>query len=275
MASIYDYRNYRSYLRDHLDELKTKKSGLTQRAIQMKMGISSSGFLANVIAGRCNLTLSQVGKIAKIIKLTRAETVYFETLVLLNQAKTLEDQKEYFERLLALQKAKLKVLTGKQLSLFSRWHYAVIRELATIVPIYEPSKISHLIDPPISAAEAEESVENLIALGLMRREPDRRIVPCDSIVTSGDEVRSFDIVQFQAAALDKAKKALTACPQEQRDISVLTFTVSDECFAQIKEELRQVRKRILGLVERDDKPDRVYQCSINLFPVTARKGKKQ
>jgi uncharacterized protein (TIGR02147 family) len=96
-------------------------------------------------------------------------------------------------------------------------------------------------------------------------------VQSDPIVSSGDEVRSFDVVNFQSATLDMARRALLRCPREQRDISVLTVTMSEECFKQVKEELRQVRKRILGLVQRDEKSERVYQCSINLFPVTSAK----
>jgi uncharacterized protein (TIGR02147 family) len=271
MATIFEYQDYRNYLRDQITELKEEHKHLSQRAIQMKMGITSSGFLANVLAGRSNLTLPHVSKLAKILKLNKSETAYFETMILFNQAKGIDDKAEYFERMLSFQQTRLKVLTEKQLSLFSRWHYPIIRELANFIDVSDSKQLSQVLDPPISQSEAQESVEQLITLGVLKREKDGSIVQSDEIVTSGNEVRSFDIVKFQSATLNMARRALLRCPKELRDISVLTFTVSDECFEQVKEELRQVRKKILTLVQRDSAPDRVYQCSMNLFPVTKRK----
>ncbi len=268
MANIFEYQDYRRYLRETFAELKQSRSHLSQRAIQMKMGITSSGFLANVLAGRSNLTLSQCRKLAKVLKLNKSETAYFETMVLFNQAKTIDDKAEYFQRLLAYQQTKLKVLTGKQLSLFSRWHYAVIRELANFVDVRDHKTLGQMLDPPISPAEAKESVAQLLSLGILKELANGRIVQNDEIVSTGNEIRSFDVVNFQSATLDVAKRALLKCPKKERDISALTFTVSEECFGQIKEELRQVRKRILNLVQRDTKPERVYQCSLNLFPVS-------
>lgn len=273
MANIYEYQDYRRYLKDHLAEKKQSGGHLSQRAIQTKMGISSSGFLANVLAGRSNLTLSQCRKLATILKLNKSETQYFETMVLFTQARSIEDKADYFDRLLSSQQAKLTVLTPKQLSLFSRWHYAVIRELANFVDVRDYAALAKMIDPPLTAAEAKESVAQLLALGILKELPSGEIVQSDEIVSTGDEIRSFDIVQFQNATLDAARRALLRCPKAQRDISVLTFTVSEECFLQVKEELRQVRKRILNLVQRDRHPERVYQCSLNLFPVTAEQRK--
>lgn len=267
MATIFDYQDHRRFLRDRLDELKKGNPHLSHRAIQMKMGITSTGFLANILAGRSNLTLPQVSKLSKILKLSRSEAAYFETMVLFNQAKTVEDKAEFYERMLSVQQAKLKVLSPEQLSLFSRWHYPVIRELANYMDVRDYKALAQAISPPISSTEAKESVNHLLAIGVLKEEPDGRIVQSDSIVSSGNEVRSFDIVRFQSSTLDMARHALLRVPKEQRDIAVLTFTASEECFVRIKEELRQVRKRILALVQQDSSPDRVYQCSTNLFPV--------
>ena len=271
MINIYSYQDYRAYLREVLDALKKSSKGYSHRAIQMKMGIRSSGFLSNIIAGRANLTLSQTAKLSKILKHSRSEAAYFEKMVLFTNAKSLDDKTDYFNRMLSLQKTRLKVLTGAQLSLFSRWHYTVIRELAGMIDISDYRAVGAMIDPPITAAEVEESVENMIALGILEKRPDGAIRPVDDIVTSGDEVRSFDIVQFQAATLDTAKRALLQCPPSQRDISVLTFSASEQCLQQIKGEIRGLRKKILSMVEKDTASDRVFQCSINFFPVSKKK----
>ena len=38
------------------------------------------------------------------------------------------------------------------------------------------------------------------------------------LVSTGNEVRSFDVTRFQAETLDKARRALGKVPAEERDI---------------------------------------------------------
>jgi uncharacterized protein (TIGR02147 family) len=270
MISIYDYQDYRRYLKDILQEVKKERKTLSQRAILQKIGISSSGFIANVMAGRSNLTVSQVQKLSKVIKLSKAETSYFEMLLNFNHAKTIEEKTEFFERLSEHRRSKLKVLSAEQLSLFSKWYYAVIRECAYFIDVTDSQMLAEYIAPAITQSEAIEGVETLLKLGFLKKEPDGTIVQSDPLVSSGDEVRSFDIIQFQSATLDKARRALLEIPADQRDISVLTITASEDCVAKIKDEVKQFRKKILRIVQEDPKPDRVLQCSINIFPVTGK-----
>lgn len=272
MAQLYDYQDYRNWLKAHLSDLKKRSSAYSQRAIIAKMGVTSTGFLANILAGRTNLTPAYARKLAKVLKLTKSETEYFETMVLFNQAKTIDDKTEYADRLLKLKQTKLKVLTEKQLTLFSKWHYPIIREMATVMDISDPARVAKHITPPITPQEAEESIQALVGLGFLQKGKDGTLRPSDPIVTSGDEVRSFDIVKFQARTLQHAREALVTCPQEERDISVLTMTASEESFKIIKSELQKVRKKILSIIEQDQQCDQVYQLSMNLFPATKREG---
>lgn len=270
MISIYDYQDYRRFLKDVLQEIKKERHHLSQRAILQKMGVSSSGFIANVIAGRSNLTVAHVQKLSKVLKLTGPETSYFELLLHFNHARTIEEKTEFYERLTGFQKAKLKVLSAEQLTLFSRWYYAVIRECAYFFDVRDYQKLGRYIVPHLTPLEAQEGVESLLQMGFLRQEADGRIVQSDPMISSGDEVRSFDIIQFQAATLDRAKQALLEAAPEDRDISVLTVTASQVCIDKIKEEVRQFRKKLLRIVQDDPDPDRVMQCSINIFPVTGK-----
>lgn len=268
MISIYEYQDYRRYLKDLLQDVKKERKALSQRAILQKMGISSSGFIANVLAGRSNLTISQVQKLSKVIKLSKAETAYFELLLHFNHAKSTEEKTEFYRRLSEQKRSKVKVLSAEQLTLFSCWHYAVIRECAYFTDVSDYQKLAKLIVPSITPAEAQDAVETLLRLGFLGKDKDGRIIQSDPIVSSGDEVESFDIINFQASTLDKARRALVEVPADERDISVLTVTASEECIAKIKDEVRLFRKRLLRIVQDDPDPDRVLQCNINIFPVT-------
>jgi uncharacterized protein (TIGR02147 family) len=64
-----------------------------------------------------------------------------------------------------------------------------------------------------------------------------------------------------------ARESMDRFPSEIRDISSVTMSISDECFALIKKEVQQMRKRVLELVKIDTNPNNVYQLNFQFFPL--------
>ena len=91
MPSIYKYINYREYLHDYFLEQKQFQKQLTHRAVLKKMGITSTGFLSNVIAGKKNLSEEISKKLGKIINLATRERRYLNIMVAYVQAKSIEE----------------------------------------------------------------------------------------------------------------------------------------------------------------------------------------
>jgi uncharacterized protein (TIGR02147 family) len=50
------------------------------------------------------------------------------------------------------------------------------------------------------------------------------------------------------------------------------MTLSRDTFQMVKSELQHIRKRIAKIAVDEDKPDRVYQLNIQLFPVSKKPG---
>ncbi len=73
MPDIYQFSDYRKYLKQLLEEKKKENRQFSHRAVLLRMGVSSTGFLANVLSGRKNLTPDQVQKLAAILKLKAGE----------------------------------------------------------------------------------------------------------------------------------------------------------------------------------------------------------
>lgn len=269
MINIFDYQNYRLFLSDYLNEKKQYDKGFSQRDILRKMGISSSGFLSNVLSGRNNLTTTQVAALCKVLKLKKAEAEYFETMVLFTQAKTIDEKNTYFSRMVKQHKAKFKSLRPDQLSLFAKWHYAVIRELIYFTEFKDDfKKLAKIVDPPISPAEAKEAIEELEKIGLIKKDKNGTYRQMSGIVTTGDEIRSFHVSRFQVETMKRAQRALDTVPSEDRDMSVLTLKLSKNRMKQIKTEIQMFRKKLLRMAETDSNQEQVYQCNINFFPVS-------
>ncbi len=269
MVDVYDYQNYRFFLSDFLNFKKQHEKGFSQRDILKKMGISSTGFLANVLSGKNNLTTTQVVTLCKVLNFKKTESAYFEAIVLFTQAKTIDEKKRYYSRIVKLQKSKFRGLKPNQLSLFAKWHYAIIRELLFFYEFKGDYKtLAKMIDPPISPKEAEEAIAELLKIGLIQRDEDGIYRQKKGIVTTGDEIRSFHVANFILETMKHAERALDTVPSKKRDMSVLTLKLSKEKMKDIKAEIQMFRKKILRMAENDSNQDQVFQCNINFFPVT-------
>lgn len=273
MSEIFEYSDYRKYLKDLLEDKKRVNRLFSHRAVLQKMGITSTGFLANVISGRKNLTPAQVQKLAQIMKLKAAEARYFECLVLFNQAKSLDDKNNQMRRLVANQKVETKTLARKQLNLFSKWHYVVMRELLYFHKLKDDFRAAaRMLIPSITTEEAEKAVKELEELEVLSKDAEGYYLQKDSAISTGNEIRSLQVANFQVETMELAKAAIDRFPLAERDISCMTMTLSQGSFEQVKAEIQAFRKRLSAIAIADDKVDQVFQCNIQFFPVTKKEG---
>jgi uncharacterized protein (TIGR02147 family) len=269
MPSIYNYLNYREFLRDYFVEQKQLQKQLTHRVILKKMGITSTGFLSNVISGKKNLNEEMSNSLGKILNLAGRERRYLKNMVEYTQARSLEEKKKYLDRLLSMRKTTLTQISEEQFSLFSQWYYVYIRDMLCFMDFSgDYGALAQRLDPPIKPEEAEAAVKELERLGFIQKDNDGFFRPVDNLVTTGDEAHSVQLAAFQLTTMDMAKRSLEKHPADKRDISFVSLTLSPESFAQVKSEVQMFRKKLLLIAKQEEKADRVYQCNMQLFPVT-------
>ena len=129
MVSVYDYMDYRRFLKESFLEQKQKRASFSFRSFNRRAGIKSSGFLKLVIDGKRNLAEDGIRMLAKGFDLSEDEQRYFEVLVRFNQAKNNEEKDRYFQELSQNKKfLAAKPLTAAQYRLFSHWFYVAILE---------------------------------------------------------------------------------------------------------------------------------------------------
>ena len=87
MRSVYQYRNYRKYLRDFYHEKKRSNPYYSFRVFSMRAGFRAPNVLKLVMDGERNLTRNSVEKFIKGLSLCDGEARCFENLVLCNQGK--------------------------------------------------------------------------------------------------------------------------------------------------------------------------------------------
>ena len=99
-VTIFEYDNYRAYLRDLYKFYKETKPQFSYRYFSQKAGFRSPNFLQLVIEGKRNLSPESVEKFTHALKLGKKEAEFFRVLVYLNQARTVSEKKIYAEQLM-------------------------------------------------------------------------------------------------------------------------------------------------------------------------------
>lgn len=237
--------------------------------IHATLGVASSGFLSNLMAGRKNLTPDQVQKMVRALELDREEGQYFELMVYFTQARTPEEKDEWYRRLSLLQKVSLKQLDSKHLTLFAMEEMVFLFELLQVKPAnWKPSELAKVLEPVTSVERVKEALANLEKLGFIVQDENGIWRTTESAVTSGDELRSIHLTSFQKTCLELSKRSLYEVPSSHRDLSVLTLGLSEDGFRMVQSEIRHFRKRLASISIQDTNQSKVYQVNFQLFPVS-------
>ena len=129
MPSIYDYLDYREFLKDYYAAKKAVFPSFSYSLFAKSAGFKSKSFLPHVIEGKRDLSQDSIFKIANALKLSGKSFSYFEDLVGFNQAKDASQKSHFFFKLSSYKKAaKARFIQQTQYEYFSKWYHLTIRE---------------------------------------------------------------------------------------------------------------------------------------------------
>lgn len=270
---IFNYLDYRAFLRDYYQQQKVEGSHFSFRAFAKRAGIRSFNFLQLVMKGQRDLSAEMAGHFARGCGLKSHEAEYFCELVAFGQAKTSEERNRAYERLGRFRQFRAAhKLEPAQAAYYGTWYIPAIRELAMLPDFIEdPKWIAGTLRPSISPSQAREAVDTLCELGLLVRDVDGKLRQTNSLVTTGPGPLGHHVVNYHRVMLEQAARALDDVPREERDISALTLCVSERSFQQLKQRIEAFRQELLQLAELDGPPDHVVQLGFQLFPLSNHK----
>jgi uncharacterized protein (TIGR02147 family) len=268
--SLFEYDNYRTYLKDVYLEAKTRDRKYSFQYFAKLFGFSSTSFFKHVIDGHRNLSPESIGRVAAALRLNKEETSHFRNLVMFNQAKSTEEKETYsLEIMRSKGYRKFHPLKESQLQYLMNWYFVVVRELINLPDFQEePDWIAANTMPPITAKQAKDALEELTKLGLIGRDASGRLVQTDTIVATADEVTSALVARYHREFMKKASESIDLIPRENRDISSVTFRVSANTARKFKEKIQKFRKELAEEASRDADPEAIFQLNLQLFPVT-------
>jgi uncharacterized protein (TIGR02147 family) len=269
MVDLFQYTDYRKYLRDYYEAKRAAQKQFTHRHIAQVIGFKSTGTFAQILQGKTNIAAHTIQNFIRFLGLKKDEGEYFELLVLFNQSKGHAEKKRHFEKIISFPKSNLKQVDSTQYAFYEKWYYSVIREVLAFHPFVDDYReLARLLSPPISTAEAQKAIKLLEELNLIRRNAEGIYEKSDPVITSGYDTRSLAVNQFIIETLDLAKVALDELPREERSLSALTLSLPEDGYAMIEDKIKTFRRELLELARNCADPKRVIQVNFQIFPVT-------
>lgn len=269
---IFEYLDYRQYLRDFYAAQKARSKSFSHRAFSRRAGLRSSNYLSLVMKGQRDLSSEMAPRFAKACGLVKREADFFCDLVAYCQSLSIDERSRAYERLARFRKFRdAHRLVGEQTAYHSRWYMPALRELVTLPGFREDAKwIAAALEPKISEREALEALETLLKLGLLVRSDTGRLRQAQAIVTTGPGPLGHQIFAYHHGMIELAQRALDHLPREERDISSLTLCVTEASLPLIKRKIYEFRQELLQLAEAEASPERVVQLNLQLFPLSQR-----
>ncbi len=269
-VDVFEYLDYRAFLRDFYQARKAKGRGFSYRSFSRKAGLKSPNYLKLVIDGERNLSAEMAERFAAACSLGDDEGRYFADLVAFNQAHNLGERNKHYARLTGFQRYR----QAHQLDLahaayYSAWFMPAIRELAARKDfVDDPDWIASQLVPPITALEAQRSVETLLELGLLVRGPGGAIEQRDVLMSTGPETRGLHIATYHRGMMQRAMEAIDLVRPEERDISSLTLCLGSSGLRAFKQRVQRFRRELLELSALEDDAEQVVQVNFQLFPLS-------
>jgi uncharacterized protein (TIGR02147 family) len=269
MISVFSYLDYREFLKDFFHEKKSVNPHFSYQVFAAQAGFKSRSYIKLVMDGKKNMADDSIKKLNSALRLPEKSFDYLKDLVAFNQARSLQLRNVYFEKLLSYNKRNAaRNLLLQQFDYFTHWYNSTIREIVSQVDFKDDfEKLGTIVKPRISARKAKASVELLLKLGLIRKNGDR-YEQVDTLITTGDEVRSLAVQNFHLQNLMLAGDSISTCQSIDRDISCIIIGASEQGFAKIKEEIQLFRKKLLEFSKKDSKSKRIYHVNFQLFPTS-------
>lgn len=270
MPRIYDYLDFRAFLKDWFDAKKAANPRFSHRAFVRRTGRKSPSLLADVIAARRSVPKALALDLSDAMGLKGEEAAFFLALVDFDQARTSAEKNRAWQRIATSRRfKKARQLDGSAFRFLTHWYYPAIHELAAL-PEFDgdPVRISKRLHPRITPTEAGQALRCLKELGLLEEDDHGRLRQTDRTVTTPREVAALAAFNYHFGMLALAQEALDGFSADERHFVGLTLAIPSAKVADLKDLMAEMADRLCELADgADEERDQVVQVNLNFFPL--------
>ena len=283
MMSIYQYQEPHEFLKDAWELKRKTNSSFTIRAWAQHIGIKNHTFLHDMVKGRRKVPKSQIPRFIQSLNLNANEGLYFESMVDLSRAKSMEEKTLYIDRMKALAPNVNKV-TFTELESFRMLKDPIHFFISEMVMLPDfnpdPAWIQKRLVFDVSQETISKAIERLILLDVLREDPQGRLIRVDSFIASKSDVKDLALQEYHKNLSDMAKRAIEVQNVLEREFQGMTLNFDIARLPEAKQVIRKFVTQFLGQFDQTTSPTReVYHMNLQFFRITqntkTNKGEKE
>lgn len=266
LPDIFEYQEYRAYLKDVLKVRQNTRSGYSLVKFAKALGFSSHSGLAMVLTGKRELRGQYIDGCVRDLKLSIRQQLYFEAMVR-SGASSLPERR---------------ALLREMEFHATKWEPPVLQEGIRLLDFFLVQQILSLYrgGMPVSTivqqfryAVKRAEVEAVLAWMLERGYVEKigsgwRIRK--SVLMVKDEVPNASAKQFHKDCMTMAAAALDNDPIDARECQTYLFTVDSKRIPEMKQWLKKLVLEAIAKFEDELEGDTVVQTHFNLFEMSNR-----
>ena len=262
---VFEFTNYRNYLKAILAEKCAHNTKYSLRAFASHLGINPSQ-LSRLFNGTNRISQDRAFIIADTLKLKGKQKEYFCNLVALDLAKT-QSHKELIESRLknSNPSKKVHILELDAFRIVSDWYHHAILALTQTKNFNSDSQwIAKRLH--VSKAEVEVALERLKRLKLLT-EKNKKLVKATDTNLTASALPHEALQKFHEQTLEHAQNKLKIQDMNERHMSSVIFAIDPKKLKEAYEKIRQFRYEMQDFLAEGTKTE-VYQLAVQLFRLT-------
>lgn len=268
MSNIYEYDDFRLFLRDRFREKCEMDSSFSHRRFAREAGFSNPGFLNDVIKGRRKLSRQAVEKMISGFSLSLSEAEFFKLLVNYRQTPDEEKKQKFYSQIVFRRnRSSFSRLNPALSRYYQDYRYPLLRTALMALDFrgdYE--ELGRFVRPQISASMVKKYIRDLCEWGLLEQGSDGKYRVTSDFIEPPETLSDL-VKHINREWIIHALDALMKLSSGKRHVSSALFAVSRETSEAIGKRIESFREEIWKMVEEDKgKADRVIQMNIQLFP---------
>jgi uncharacterized protein (TIGR02147 family) len=262
---IFEYSDYRSYLKGVLADKIKKNPKYSLRAMAKHLTISP-GQLSMVLQGKKRISQESTLQIASRLELNERESDYFSNLVHLDKAKT-QKTKDFIIRKIEHIHPNQKVhsLQMDVFRMMSDWRHVAVLEMIDLDNFKSDSAwIAKRLE--ISQPEVNVIIDRLERLKLIKKENNILIKTNDFLAAKSEE-RNESLRDYHRQILKKGIDNLETQAPDKLEMASITMSIDVSKIKEAKNRMREFRTQMANFLTKGKKTQ-TYVLSTHLFNLT-------
>ncbi len=268
-----NFENFQDYFKYRLKaEIRSntghKKSSLEKLAKQL--GYNSPSSLSMIFTGDRLPSNDFLDAIFEYWHVSSEESQYLRSVVQLEKLKRKgKATAQVIARLDRFKKvSRTQKLNIQQFSLMSDWYHLVVKSLVSTFDFREDHNwINRRLRKKLTASQIKKSIEVLLELGLIERDPDGTLKQATQVVETTHDLPSEAIREHHKGMMQRAIEAIDEQEVTERHFNSLTLKFDPKHMPEAKEKIlnfvKDFNSRYLG-----EDSNRVFQLNVQLFEHT-------